>query len=183
MASQSRNPLVRVTDSLVDRVLCVVGAVGLSQGPEFMQQYAQRLGGHLDEARRQLAQFANVAREAGLSLPEYIERTSINADAAVAKLGGVMKASVERVEELSAATAALSNASVWERPFVFVRHADSEIARAAWAAFKPAVPTTVEGLIYALLGMGAALLIYHVGIALPLSRFFKKRAGAKLATA
>ncbi len=181
--SDRPNPLLRFTDSILDRILCVIGAVGLSQGPEFMQQYTQRLGGHLDEAQRQLAQFSQTSAQAGLSLPEYITRTSTNADTAVAKLGGVMAASAERVDELSAALVALRDANLWERPFVFLRHVDTQIAGATWEAFKPAVPTTLEGLVYALAGMAAALLIYHLGIALPLSRMFKKRAALKRARA
>jgi nucleoside diphosphate kinase len=50
-------------ETLLDRVLCVAGAITLSQAPEFFQQYLQRLGGHLDEARRVLASFEAVARE------------------------------------------------------------------------------------------------------------------------
>ena len=34
---------IGVFDSLIDRILCVLGAVLFSQGPEFMQQYLQRL--------------------------------------------------------------------------------------------------------------------------------------------
>ena len=39
----------------------VAGAALLSQGPEFIQQYQQRLGGHLDEARLMLKQVPALA--------------------------------------------------------------------------------------------------------------------------
>jgi len=55
-------------EGLLDRLLCVVGAVLFSQLPEFIQQYLQRLGGHLDEARRQLEQFRAVAAQSDLTL-------------------------------------------------------------------------------------------------------------------
>ena len=54
---------LQVLETLFDRVLCVGGAVTVSQAPEFIQQYLQRLGGRLDEARRQLSQFDDVARK------------------------------------------------------------------------------------------------------------------------
>ena len=50
-------PFLSAGEKLFDRALCVVGAILFSQLPEFFQQYLQRLGGHLDEARRQLEQF------------------------------------------------------------------------------------------------------------------------------
>jgi len=149
-------------NSLIDRVLCVFGAVLFSQGPEFMQQYLQRLGGHLDEARRHLATFEHTAAQAGLTLDRFIVQTAANADPAVARLGGVMTDATSRVASLQSAHDALLQASLWTRPFVFVRHLDLGIGRAAAAAYQPAIPTTVEGLIYALIGLLAMLALYHL---------------------
>src|SRR4051794_30655312 len=98
-------------ESLLDRIFCVVGAVVFTQFPEFLQQYLQRLGGHLDEARRQLLQFQNVATQSNLTLDGLARQTSLNADATVAKLGGVITAAVERVHELESAQFALEHAS------------------------------------------------------------------------
>lgn len=166
-------------DSLADRILCVVGAVLFSQCPEFMQQYLQRLGGHLDEARRQLAIFQRTATQAGLTLDEFIHRTGANADDAVARLGGVMTGSVDRVASLQAAHDALLQSAMWERPFVFFRHLDPEIARATGAVYLPAVPTTVEGLVYALAGMLFILALYHLGAKRLLALFARPAAPVK----
>ena len=75
----------------------VTRILAISQFPEFLQQYAQRLGGHVDEARRQVAQYQEVARSSNLSLEAFITQTSSNADAAVAKLGQVMSGAAERL--------------------------------------------------------------------------------------
>lgn len=174
-------PLFRVGEGLLDRVLCLLGAVAFCQLPEFIQQYLQRLGGHLDEARRQLAQFEAVAAQSKLTLGQFIERTSANADAAVAKLGGVMQGAVDRVAELASAEAALRNASVWEKPFVFFANLDRSIASATWDVYRPAVPTTIEGVIYAAAGMIAVLCLYHGCIRYPITVVLKKRAGRRLA--
>jgi Protein of unknown function (DUF2937) len=163
-------------DSLTDRILCVVGAVLFAQGPEFMQQYLQRLGGHLDEARRQLAIFQKTATQAGLSLDQFIQKTGTNADPDVARLGGVMTGAADRVASLQSAHDALLNSALWERPFVFVRHIDVSIARATGAVYQPAVPTTAEGLIYALTGMLCLLALYHLGVK-ALFRLFRRPAG------
>ena len=168
--------LLGACDTLADRVLCVIGAVLFSQAPEFMQQYLQRLGGHLDEARRQLQQFRHTAGQTGLTLDRLISQTAANADPAVARLSGVMTDAVARADSLQAAHDALAHASLWARPFVFVRHLDSGIALATWEVFKPAVPTTTEGLLYSLAGMLVLLVVYHLGIKRPVARLARPRA-------
>lgn len=179
---KSGRGFLSIFDSLIDRILCVLGAVLFSQGPEFMQQYLQRLGGHLEEARRQLAVFQQTATQAGLSLEQFIAKTGANPVPAVAKLGGVMSDAVERVASLQSAHDALLHAALWERPFLFVRHLDSEIVRATAAIFKPAVPTTIEGLLYALTGMLVFLVLYHFGVKRLLRLFTKPRRPVKAAT-
>jgi hypothetical protein len=151
-----------IFDRVIDRLLCVAGAVLFSQAPEFMQQYLQRLGGHLAEARRQLALFQQTAAESGLSLERFINQTAANADPAVAKLGDVMTAAVDRTASLQIAHDTLFHAASWDRPFVFLRHFDASIARATAAAYQPAIPTTAEGLVYALTGMLCLLAVYHL---------------------
>jgi hypothetical protein len=74
------------------------------------------------------------------------------------------------------------------RPFVFLRHLDFSIVHATWTIFKPAVPTTVEGLFYAACGVLLALAFYHGGVKLPIRRALRRRAerragAAGLATA
>jgi len=168
-------PIFRAGEGFLDRVLCVVGAVAFCQLPEFIQQYLQRLGGRLDEARRQLAIFENTAAQSQLTLPEFIERTAANTDAAVAKLGGVMKDAIARVDELAAAEAAIRNASLWEKPFVFFAHLDRSIASATLNIYRPAVPTTTEGLIYAAAGMITILGVYHGLIRYPIAAAATRR--------
>ncbi|MSU45535.1 MAG: DUF2937 family protein [Lacunisphaera sp.] len=153
-----------VFDSLIDRILCVLGAVLFSQGPEFMQQYLQRLGGHLDEVRRQLAIFQDTAAKAGVMLDHFIQQTGANPDPGVARLGGVMSDTMERVGSLQSAHDALMHSALWERPFVFLRHLDLEITRATCTIYQPAVPTTLEGLAYAMAGMLVFLAIYHFAL-------------------
>lgn len=148
-------------ESLVDRILCVVGAVLFAQAPEFMQQYLQRLGGHLAEARRQLAQFEEIARQAGKSVQELATQYAANADPAVVSMGKLVNDSELRVSALGAAEAAIRDASVWSRPFVFLRQLDWEIARGTGSIYKPAVPTTIEGLLYGLIGVVLILGLYY----------------------
>lgn len=162
-------------EGFLDRVVCVLGAVLFAQAPEFFQQYLQRLGGHLSEARQHLAEFEKAAQAAGKPLAKFITDTSANADAGLAKLGQTMQHTTERVDALGSAQQALIDASVWSRPFAFVKHVDYDIAHATASVFKPAVPTTFEGAAYALLGVAIAFSIWHVVIRLPLKRFLQPR--------
>lgn len=158
----SGRSFLHVFDSLIDRILCVGGAVLFAQGPEFMQQYLQRLGGHLAEAHRQLAAFQATAGHSEITLDRLVSQTASSPDPAVARLASVMTDAAERVADLQLAHDALLHAAVWERPFVFVRHLDWGIVRGTAAVFKPAVPTTVEGLVYAAAGMLFLLAVYHI---------------------
>jgi hypothetical protein len=175
LAFRLRSPFAAI-EGLLDRFICVAGAVIFSQAPEFMQQYLQRLGGRLDEARRQLDQMRAVAARSGLTLDQLTSRTESASDPSVSRLGGVLREAVERVDALSAAETALRHASILARPFVFLRRFDPAVASATWSVFKPAVPTTVEGAVYALGGAAAMLGAYHFALRRPIRRAWSSRA-------
>jgi hypothetical protein len=80
------------------------------------------------------------------------------------------------VDELSAADAALRGASMWDRPFVFFGHIDWGIAKATWAIYRPAVPTTPEGFTYAGLGILIALGLYYGAVRAPIAAHFRRKA-------
>ena len=163
-------------ERLLDRILCVVGAVLFSQLPEFMQQYLQRLGGHLDEARLQLDRLREAAARSGMTLDQLVSGASRNPDPSADRLAGMVRSSIARVDELSAAESAIRHASIWAKPFVFAAHLDLGIAKATWSIFRPAVPTTAEGLVYAAAGMAAVLAAYHLGVREPVARRFRRKA-------
>ena len=72
-----------------------------------------------------------------------------------------MNDATARLQNLESSQAAIAQSSIWERPFVFMSNLDSEIAQSTWSIYKPAVPTTVEGVMYALVGMAVILALYH----------------------
>jgi hypothetical protein len=166
-------------EGLLDRVLCVVGAVLFSQAPEFMQQYLQRLEGHLDEARLAVGKFKDAAAQAGMTLDQLVSSASQNPDPAMGKLGGVVHESVARVDALAASDAALRGASTLTRPFVFLAHADWGIARATLSIYRPAVPTTFEGMVYSAMGIVVVVGFYHLVVRRPIVRHFQKKAARR----
>jgi Protein of unknown function (DUF2937) len=181
-------PLTRIARSvsggaerLLDRFLCVGGAVLFSQLPEFMQQYLQRLEGHLDESRLVVDRFRQAAAQSGMTLDQLVAGAGQNPDPSMGRLGGVILEAAARADRLGAADAALRHASAWTRPFVFASHLDGAIARATWAIYRPAVPTTAEGFIYAALGMIVVLAVYHLAIRAPIAGCLRRRAAAHAA--
>lgn len=162
-------------ERLLDRLLCVLGAVLFSQFPEFVQQYVQRLEGHLDEARLQLGRFKDAASQSGMTLDQLVAGAGSNPDPAMGRLGGVVRETLSRVAQLGSADQALRQASAWSRPFVFLGHLDWGIARATWSIYRPAVPTTAEGLAYACAGMLLVLGAYHIGVRAPAAAWLRRR--------
>ena len=144
-------------EKFTDRILCALGALVFSQAPEFMQQYLQRLGGRLDEALRHLDEVRSIALQSGIAISS--EGKPLDAGSAgVAKL---LQLANDRANLLQAAESSLRNASILTRPFVFIKNCDWETAKATLHVYKPAVPTTLEGLSYALVGMAVALGLYY----------------------
>ncbi len=113
----------------------------------------QRLGGHLDEARRALEQYTQAAQSLNMSLEEYKTEHLESESEVFASTGEVIRDLVNRVETLEQSYHALQDATIYNRWFVFMREVDWSIATGAWENFMPGVPTTVEGLTYAAAGL------------------------------
>jgi len=137
----------RKFDNLGSAVAGAGGGMSLSQAPAFTQAYLQRLGGHLDEARRTLDLV-----ERGILVPELTDLERAQAARGFA----------DRVAELEAIYSSINDASPLLQPVLMLRHADSEIARRAWEVFTPAVPVDVPSLIWTGAGVLLALLLYEL---------------------
>ncbi len=144
---------VKFIDGLVDRLSAVIGAVALSQFPQFYGQYIQRLGGHLDEARLMLDQYKKTAASLSLTLDQYIKEHLESGSEVFVSTGEVINALAERYETLEKAYLALQDANIYNRWVVFLREVDWSIAAGTWENFVPGIPTTAEGLIYAMCGL------------------------------
>ncbi|GEP12107.1 DUF2937 family protein [Methylobacterium gnaphalii] len=137
--------------------LGLIGAAIAAQAPEFSQQYAQRLGGAIEELRRQIATLDADAQATGNTRESAIENLRKNADALVARRGEAVRGDVERFKALDAQKQAIdSAASPLGRTVAVARNPDMAVARATYRDYQPAVPTTTDGLVAGLLGFLAA---------------------------
>ena len=135
------------------RMVAGIGGLGLalvlSQFPEYAQQYTQRLGGAVDELRVITEDFDRAAAEGGLDRAEALGRYEASNDDFLAGRGTSMTATFQRYEQLSATLARIENADAVERLQSLPAYLDTDIGRRTLESYKPAVPVTMEGILYA----------------------------------
>lgn len=140
--------VLRRLDSLAGAVLAALGGLAASQLLAFIQAYQQRLGGHLDEARR--AQHALFGDLTSPAQADQIFR---------ARMTEMAQA---RVDDLDAAYRAIEQAGPFTRPFAFFAHFDQEIALATARVFHPAIPFDPPSLLYAAAGLVLGWLLWEL---------------------
>lgn len=128
----------------------VTGAAGLSQFPEFSQQYLQRLAGKVDALGAVVADFdasaarSDLTREAALSElagTEFLDDQQTN-----------MRRNFRQHQRLSEDLARLRDAAPLARLTMPQRLGDAETLAATWSDFRPAIPATVDGALSAGVG-------------------------------
>jgi len=145
----------------------LVGA-GLSQFPEYSQQYVQRMGGALDELTTVVTDFDISAKATGYSRKEALA-VMTDDDFLVARQAD-MKRTFKRFEKLSADYSRLKNANAFSRLAYVARMRDGDIANGTAQDFKPAVPLTIEGLGFVGIGF-----LFGYGLVAGLLRLIRRK--------
>jgi hypothetical protein len=151
---------VRFVDSIADRICAVLGAVALAQFPQFLVLYMQRLGGHADEAARNIEKYKDIAKELGKTLYQYSQHLLASKDQVVFKTGQKIAQDLERYNSLAAALKELESAPAWKKFFVFIKSIDLDIARGTWDNYTFGLPLTWEAAAYACAGIIIGMLLY-----------------------
>lgn len=154
--------IIQLIGSLLDRLLVVLGAFAGSQIPEFMQQYTQRLGGHVHELNRLINQLHGLALQSHKTLEQYIHKFLYNSDMDFIQQGEFMNQMLIRWENLDQILYRLNHSSIWERPYVFLTTLQSDIAESTLASFQPGLNLNLEGLSYAIIGMLGGWIFYQI---------------------
>ena len=126
-------------------VAVLAGLIG-SQGPEFAQQYRQRLGGALEELNRIIAEFDAEARAQNLTPAEGLARLEDNADPLARERGEDMAEAIDRAKRLSKQLEALTSGAPLTRLYVAARDFDPKIAQSTLDNYQPAAPLTLGAL-------------------------------------
>jgi len=131
------------------------GGIVASQGPEFAQQYRQRVGGAIDELRQVVSRFEADARASNETQESAIARLRSNADDFVSRQGAAMQANVERLGRLENHRRTMMQAGPFSRVALMMRDGDRDVMEAVYRDFEPAMPVTEEGIISTAIGFVA----------------------------
>lgn len=140
--------------SLLDRLCVVAGAFVGSQVPQFMQQYTQRLAGHVEALQKLINQLRHIASlSSQKTLEQYIEKFQNSSDPDFIHQGDFMQGILNRWEELHLALEHLTSSSIWLRPYYFLKDLQPDIAHSTFASYQPGFNLTLEGVCYAGVGI------------------------------
>jgi Protein of unknown function (DUF2937) len=155
-----------------------LGAVAASQAPEFSQQYAQRLGGAVNELKVVIEHFDQDAAKSGLNREDGLKRLEFANDTFLTSRGQSMRSTVQRYETLQLQQKSMDAPDVLTRVGALLKHYDPLIAKQAMGVFRPALPLTLEGGFFALLGFFGGATVGGI-TALPMGRRRSKAAAVR----
>lgn len=155
-------PFLKLISTIFDRLFVIVGALLGAQLPLFIQLYTQRLAGHAAELNRFLNQLRQLANQSHKTLNQYIEKFLASNDLDFANQGELMLKTVKRWEELNSSFLALTNSYSWNRPFIFFKNVQWEMAQSTLYTFKPGIQINLEGLAYMAAGAILGFCIYQL---------------------
>lgn len=155
-------------------ILGLALGAALSQFPEFSQQYAQRLGGAVDELNIITTRFDTAAARQNLSREDAFARYETSLDPFLVEQGRDARTTFARHTRLSAHLQALETAGPIEEIVHFTQFYDAQIGARTWQAYQPAVPLTPQGLIFAGLGLVSGYGLVGLG-----ALMFRRRRPAK----
>jgi Protein of unknown function (DUF2937) len=130
----------------------IAGGVVTSQAPEFAQQYRQRLGGALEELRAVVEDFDADAKNSALSRSEALSAYSASTDRFLRDRGLSVGRAISRYESLRRQAARFAEWPPAARPIALLGETDAQLAQGTWQDFKPALPVTITGGIWAAAG-------------------------------
>ena len=131
----------------------LMGGATAAQFPEFSQQYIQRLGGAVDALSEVVADFDTSARAEGLSRTEALDQ--MKGTSFLDRRHADMTRTFDRHQGLQEDLVVLQSTGPFMRLYHAARLTDRDVAQAAYENFKPALPISTEGIIFA--GMGGVL--------------------------
>ncbi len=135
--------------------LAIAGGIAASQVPEFAQQYRQRLGGAVDELARVLDSFDQDAATSGDGPRRRPRHHGQEHRAAGACPGVTMAKAIIRYDRLLKQQIAFQNSVPFARLTVFFQDFDRPLVESTLRDYEPAVPTTSEGFVFAVIGFFA----------------------------
>ncbi|MGR3492938.1 MAG: DUF2937 family protein [Shimia sp.] len=158
------------------------GAAAVSQFPEFSQQYLQRLAGQAETIETFVADFDEDAARVGLTREELL--TEFEDRPTTAPRAETMERYIRLEQVLGAQLATLREGTALERLMAAPDVMDRQTVRGTLDDYRPALPLTLEGALFALVGFIAAVaavgLLWRV-IAWPFRQAARRQRGSAAA--
>jgi phosphoenolpyruvate carboxylase len=144
-------------------ILSILGAVLFAQVPELLQQYRQRLGGAADELTVIVRNFDEDSRRSGYDRAGALGVMAKNTEQLMRDQALRMTEYVRRLDRLNEQQSALANGVTPAAVVAVAIDYDKPIMAQAWKAYAPALPTSLTGIVFAIIGWclsyGAFLLL------------------------
>jgi hypothetical protein len=145
--------------------ISVVFAALFGQAPEFAQQYAQRLGGAIDELDRIVRHFDEDSRRSGYDRPGALALMGGNQEQLVRDQATRMSQTIDRLANLRAQQSAMNQGGSFARVAVFATGYDDGIATRTWKDFRFALPISVDAMLFMSAGFMVSLLLLWSAVA------------------
>ena len=136
--------------------IAVMAALIGSQGPEFAQQYRQRLGGALEELNRIVAQFDGEVQRRNLSRAEGLKRLMDDSEPLARDRGLDIGEAIDRAQRLNKQIEALNSAGPLMRLYVVATNFDPKTARGTLDARSAAFGLQCRGELSQIEGVAAS---------------------------
>jgi hypothetical protein len=157
-------------------IAVIAGLIG-SQGPEFAQQYRQRIGGALDELKRIVAEFDAESAAEQLTPHQALGRLEQNSDPLARERGHDMAETIVRADRLQELLDAMQSAGPLQRLYVMAKDFDPQIAGRTLDNYEPAAPLSLEAVVAAVFAAFCGWAATHL-FALPFRRLREKSRAA-----
>jgi hypothetical protein len=132
-------------------------AILIGQAPEFAQQYAQRIGGAIEELQRIVDHFDDDSRRSGYDRQGALALMGRNSEQLVRDQGTRMSETIDRLARLREQQIAMNQRGAFTRVTALATSADREIAARTWRDFEFALPLSMDAILFTLLGFIASL--------------------------
>lgn len=140
--------MFKIISTLFDRCLFAFVFIFALQLPEFIQQYSQRLAGHLNEASLQLDKFKIVAdNHFNGNLALMIERFLVNNEASVKETASVIINLTERINLLESQLVNIKSGNIVQRIFYFFTELDTTLIKNTYDSYQISIPLSINALV------------------------------------
>lgn len=146
---------------ILDRIFALAGAIFFAQFPQFFSQYLHELSGHVAELSYQLSIIQETAKISQKSIGALIQKFLQSSDSDIIRQGDMLQGIVERYNAFTQADMALSQASLFTKPFLFIRYADIKIVKETLDHFQLGFSFNLESFVYAFIGVVFGITVYQ----------------------